>query len=206
MLKAMTYQQWGEYPVPVLRPIHTMLTSFFQWVETGAQRVLAVSVFRPLAQGTAMDSILTAMFHRLSATLYLIYCIWAVVAIIDGIPSLAQANGEQWQTLFYMAVLVFAAPSCFGATFWPNFARLELFAGAGFTTLLAVYVFFLLGNAFFSGDALSYAVIVTSVLVVPLARLIIVIMFLLRQAEERKEMIAVFPPAEARKSAESEAA
>jgi hypothetical protein len=205
MLDAMTYQQWGEYPVPVLRPIHTMLASFFNWVDSGVKRVLAVSVFKPLSKGTAMDSILTAMFHRLSATLYLIYCIWAVVAVIDGIPSLAQANGEQWQTLFSMAVFVFAAPSCFGATFWPNFARLELFAGAGFTTLLGVYVFFLLGNAVFNGSPLSYAVILTSVLVVPLARLIIVVMFLLRQAEERREMNAVFPP-EARQSVESEGA
>lgn len=205
MLKAMTYQQWREYPVPVFRPIHSMpsvLFALFKWVRAVAHRVLAVSVFKPLAQGTAMDTILTAMFHRLSATLYLIYCVWSVVSIIDGISSLAQASGEQWQTLFSMAVLVFAAPSCFGATFWPNFARLELFAGAGLTTLLGIYVFFIFGNAFFSGAAISYAVIVTSVLVVPLARLIIVIMFLLRQAEERREIIAVFP--EASQSTEGE--
>lgn len=204
MLKAMTYQQWGEYPVPVLRPIHTMLLSLLQWVQGGVRRIVARSVFKPLPKGTAMDTILTSMFHRLSATLYLIYCAWAVAAIIDGIPSLARANGEQWQTLFSIAVLIFAAPSCFGATFWPSFARLELFAGAAFTSILGIYIFFLFGNSLFHGGAISYVVIVMSVLVVPLARLIIVVVFLLRQAEERKEMAAVFSSTQ--QSAESEAA
>jgi hypothetical protein len=147
-----------------------------------------------------MEAILAVMFHRLSASLYLIYCVWAVFAIVDGIPSLVSANGQQWQTLFSMAVLIFAAPSCFGATFWPSFARLELFAGAAFTTLLGIYIFYIIGNALFGGGSWAAVVIISSVVIVPLARLAIVILFLLRQAEGRRAIIT--PPAAS--SAETE--
>ena len=194
------------YTVPkvgVLTSLNVAILLFFRWTASEVKSALGRSVFKPNPKGAAMDTILTSMFHRLSATLYLIYCIWAVISTIDGIPSLARANGEQWQTLFSMAVFIFAAPSCFGATFWPSFARLELFAGAAFTTLLGIYIFFLFGNAIFHGGAWSGVVVIGSVLVVPLARLIIVIVFLLRQAEERKQMLATI--ASVRQSAEGEA-
>jgi len=150
------------------------------------RRVIGRSVFLPMDKKASMETILSIMFHRLSATLYFIYAVWAVVAVINGIPSLVAANGEQWQTIFSIAVFIFAVPSCFGATFWPSFARLELFAGAAFTTLLAIYIFFLVGNALFNGGSWSGFVIIASVMVVPLSRLIIVILFLVKQADERK--------------------
>lgn len=145
------------------------------------------SVFARLPKAASMETILAAMFHRLSATLYAIYGVWAIVATVAGIPSLIAANGEQWQTIFSIAVLMCTIPSCIGATFWPVFARLELFSGVIFTTLLAIYIFFLVGNALFNEGSWSGAVIISSVLVVPLVRLIIVFIFLLRQAEVRRE-------------------
>src|SRR5690606_4666668 len=108
-------------------------------------RIYNKSVFRRLPEASSMETILSIMLHRLSATLYLIYALWAVISIVKGVPSLIAANGEEWQVMFSIAVLLFAAPSCFGATFWPSYARLELYAGAGFTTLLAIYMFFLTG-------------------------------------------------------------
>lgn len=143
-------------------------------------------MFRPLPSGASMECVLSTMFHRLSATLYLIYSLWALIAIIDGIPSLIRANGEDWQMLFSIAVLLFAAPSCFGATFWPSFARLELFAGAAFTTLLVIYILFVAGNALFGEGSWAGAAIVASVIVVPASRFAIVTRFLLSQAEDRK--------------------
>lgn len=145
------------------------------------------SVFRRMDKGSSMDTVLSTMFHRLSATLYLIYCVWAVVSIVVGIPSLIQANGEEWQTLFSIAVLALAAPSCFGATFWPSFARMELFAGAMFTSLLCIYVFFLVLGALSGGGSWAGVLIVSSVLVVPAFRFAIVMLFLFKQAEEREE-------------------
>lgn len=156
------------------------------------QRVIGRSVFLPIAKGSTMESILSVMFHRVSATLYFAYSVWAVVSVIAGIPSLIAANGEQWQTIFSIAVLICALPSCFGATFWPSFARLELFAGAAFSTLLAIYLFYLTGNALFNGGAWAGVVLLTTVLVVPFCRLIIIIMFLLRQAEDRKKRMELY--------------
>lgn len=151
------------------------------------RRIFNKSVFRRMEKGSAMETVLATMFHRLSATLYLIYCVWAVVSIVVGIPILIRANGEEWQTLFSIAVLCLAAPSCFGAAFWPSFARLELFAGAMFTALLCVYMFFVVSGALFSGDSWARVILVSSVLVVPAFRFTIVMLFLLKQAEEREE-------------------
>lgn len=152
--------------------------------------LFARNVFRKMPEGSSMDSVLAVMFHRLSATLYFIYAIWATVAVIAGIPSLITANGEQWQTIFSIAVFIFAVPAAFGATFWPAFARLELFAGVLFTTLLAIYMFFLVGNALYHEGSWSGLVIIASVLVVPLCRLLIVGRFLIEQAEKRKQRVA----------------
>lgn len=146
---------------------------------------LSLSVFRRLPKGSSMEHVLSIMFHRLSATLYAIYCAWAVVSIIDGIPSLVAANGSQWQVIFSSAVLIFAAPSAFGATFWPLFARLELYAGLAFTTLLVLYLTYLLGSVLFGDGSWAGVVIIASVLVVPACRFAIVVMFLLQQAETR---------------------
>ena len=161
-------------------------------VTSFVHRTVTRSVFRRLPRGSSMDSVLAMMFHRLSATLYFIYAVWAVVAVIAGIPSLVTANGTQWQTLFSIAVFIFALPSCIGATFWPTFARLELYSGVLFTTLLFIYIFFLVGNALYHEGSWSGLVIIASVLVVPLVRLLIVCMFLLEQTNERKERVAAY--------------
>lgn len=172
-----------------------MFETIIAWVLTfparmraWAQRWIGKSVFLPLPKGSSMESMLAAYFHRASATIYFVYCIWSVVAIVLGIPSLIAANGEQWQTIFSISVLIFAAPSCFGATFWPSFARLEAFAGSAFVGLILLYIGFLTSNAIHGLGPWAGVILITSVLVLPGCRVIIVCVFLLRQARSRKEM------------------
>lgn len=152
-----------------------------------AKTVLDKSVFAHIGKGASMETILAAMFHRASATIYLCYFIWSVVAVFNGIPSLQQANGTQWQTIFSIAVALTAAPATFGATFWPYFARLESFAGSAFVGLIFLYVGFLVAHQL-SGDNGGWAgvIVVASLVVIPACRCIVVILFLMRQAAQRE--------------------
>lgn len=153
------------------------------------QKAIGKSVFLPMPKGSSMESILAIMFHRVSATLYFIYTAWAIVATLTGIPSLIEARGAQWQVIFSLSVLIFSAPSCFGATFWPSFARMELFAGLGFSVLIGIYTLVLAGNALFGLGPWAGVIIISSVAVVPICRVVIVIIFLIRQADERKAKV-----------------
>lgn len=154
------------------------------------RNIINKSVFKRLPKGASMEMTLAIYFHRLSATLYFIYSVWAVIAIFGGIPSLVQANGEQWQVIFSMAALVCTAPATFGATFWPSFARLEMFSGVAFAMLMALYVLVLLRSALFEGGPWAAVVIISSVGVMPICRDVIVVKFLLDQVEDRKRRAA----------------
>lgn len=131
-----------------------------------------------------MEVILVALFHRASATLYAIYAAWAVIAFSTGIPSLVAANGQLWQVIFSGLTLITAAPACFGATFWPVFARLEALAGSSFVGLIAVYTATIFYAAVIGEGPWAGVVIILSVLVMPLCRTIVVIVLLLRQSKE----------------------
>jgi len=155
-------------------------------------RIWSMTVFRRTAIGdSGMNDLLAIFFHRLAATVYLVYTIWAVMSTITGIPSLIRQNGDLWQVIFSVMVFVTAGSSCFGATFWPRTARLELFAGSSFVSLIAVYVFFAIQNVVTGGDG-SWAgvVLVFSVMVLPACRTVIVYLFLIRQAAEKKALEA----------------
>lgn len=149
-------------------------------------RVLNKSVFRKIARGTAMNDILAVLFHRTAATMYFIYTLWAITSILTGIPTVTNSIGDLGQFTFSSLVLITAAPACFGATFWPSFARLELFAGSGFSMAILIYLYLIFHSIINSGSALAGFILIWSIVVLPVARTVIVIIFLLRQAKERK--------------------
>lgn len=156
----------------------------FIWV----RKWIGKSVFVPLPKASSMESMLATYFHRASSTIYLVYTLWSITSVIYGIPSLIMANGEQWQILFSISVLLFTAPATFGATFWPSFARLEAFAGSGFVGLMLLYEGFLVNNALKDLGPASWSapVLIFSIFIIPLCRVIIVFVFLTRQAAERR--------------------
>ena len=134
-----------------------------------------------------MDTILATMFHRSAATLYFLYALWAAVALVTGIIPITEGLGNFiGRGVFPLLVMVTAAPAGLGAAFWPNMARLELFSGSAFVMTLLIYLWFI-GSRTLSGESNWAGFVVSlSYIVIPLVRTILVIILLLRQAEERK--------------------
>jgi len=154
------------------------------------KRVYNASVFRKMPDDFTMSDVFAALFHRLAATTYLIYSTWAIMVIFNGVPSLVRQQGDQWTTIFAAFVLLLAAPACIGATFFPQMARTELFSGAGFVALMAVYFYLLIADIITRGGGFAGIMLLLSVVVMPLARTAIIVYFLLRQAKQRKAALA----------------
>ncbi len=153
---------------------------------TWTKKVYNSSVFRRMPDDYTMSDIFATLFHRLAATVYLIYSTWAVMVIINGVPSLLRQQGDQWTTIFAAFVLALAVPACIGATFFPQLARTELFAGAAFVALMFVYYYFLIVDTIGRHGSPTGVVLLLSVVVMPIARTAIIFYFLLKQAKIRK--------------------
>ena len=151
------------------------------------RRLLNVSVFKKIPTDAAMNDILATLFHRATATMYLIYSLWAVVVFSTGLPSVLAAAGDPGVVGLSVAVLVTAGPACLGSTFWPKMARTELVGGSGFAAAMLIYLGFLLWNILFNEGTWAGWVLIWSIVVVPLARTVVIILFLLVQARKRKE-------------------
>ena len=134
-----------------------------------------------------MDSVLAVLFHRSAATLYFIYSLWAISALVVGILPITENLGSTIGTLvFPLLIVLTAAPAGIGATFWPNMARLELFSGSSFCMVLLIYLYFIGARAVTGEGNWAGLLVSLSFLVIPVARTVIVTLLLLRQAEERK--------------------
>jgi hypothetical protein len=148
--------------------------------------IITTSVFKSIPDNTAMNDVLATIFHRFSATVYAFYSLWAVISVFDGLPTIVKAEGDHFQFWFSVLVLITAAPSCLGATFWPHLARIELFFGASFGGLIALYLYFILKNVIEGDGSFAGWFLIWSIMVLPTCRTIVVIVLLVRQERERK--------------------
>jgi hypothetical protein len=155
------------------------------------KRVVSASVFRKMPPDYSMSDIFAALFHRLAATLYLIYSVWAVDVILRGVSSLVAQQGDQWTSIFAAFVLLTTGPACLGASFFPKLANLELYSGGAFIALMAVYYFFLVRNTIETGGSEAGVILLMSIIVMPLARTLIIMYFLVKQAEARRSAEAI---------------
>jgi hypothetical protein len=155
---------------------------------TTLKNILRRSIFRKVPSDATMNDLLAILFHRTAATMYAIYALWAIVSIIGGLPSITHGLGDLGQITFSSLVLITSAPACFGAVFWPNMARMELVFGSGFTMTIIIYLYFLISRLIAAGGSWAGFILVFSILVMPVARTSVVIIFLLRQAESRKRI------------------
>lgn len=150
------------------------------------KRLYDASVFRGKADDCTMSDVFATLFHRLAATLYLLYGAWGGLVAWDGIGSLTRQQGAEWTTIFAMFVLLLTIPACIGATFFPEQARLELYAGAAFSVLMLIYYYFLVVDIVQRGAPLAGLILPLSVVVMPVARSVIVMRLLLMQARARR--------------------
>ena len=149
-------------------------------------RVFRRSVFHSTPPSYAMSDVIATLFHRMAATVYIIYSAWASVAIWSTLPALTNLAGAQWATIFAVIFLGTTALSAVGAAFFPLLARLELFAGSAFAALLLVYFAFTLKAAVFDAGSWTAPLFVLGVAVLPSVRTLMILFFLLKQADTRK--------------------
>lgn len=149
-------------------------------------RLYKASVFHPVkVLRDGPKAVLSILFHRSAATLYLIYSIWAFGQLFQPIPSLAGGANELVQYIFPFFVLLASVPACIGATFWPRLARLEMFAGSSFVAMLGVYLIYL--GFYYIGEGTSFASWILNVahVVVPAARVAYIYLTLIRTADAK---------------------
>lgn len=147
------------------------------------------SVFRRQPRELSMNDMVAIYFHRLAATTYFAYAVWGGISTIKGVPSLVASQGQDWTTIFSFCVLITTAPACFGATFWPAFARMEALFGSSVVALFILYLIIYSIQMVQGSVGISYTPLLASLLILPICRTIIVIAFLMRQADQRQELI-----------------
>lgn len=137
-----------------------------------------------------MDSLLAILFHRAAATLYLFYVIWGFIALSGfGVMPITEGAGALiGRVVFPFIVIVSAGLAALGATFWPNLARMELFAGSAFCMSLVIYLYFVVTRAIGGEGSWSGFVVLLSILVIPAARTVVVIVLLFRQAHPEQQL------------------
>lgn len=155
------------------------------------RRILSRSVFKPMPRGMAMNDVLAILFHRSAATVYMLYALWAIVSFIPAPNTASPVTTEELgymigRVIFPLVVLILSTISGIGAIFWPVMARVELFAGSAFCASLLIYSVLTIGRAIEGTSSWSSVVLIFAVIVLPVARTVIVYLFLVRQAEERK--------------------
>lgn len=149
------------------------------------QKARANTVFNRMDTKTlGSDKILAILFHRASATGYFITTIWGAFAFAIGIPAIQTSQGAQFSTLFAALVIICAAPAMCGAATFPRHARIELFAGAAFASLIVVYCILLLATASEVPARITQSILICYFLVGPLARSAFIYLTLIRHAEQ----------------------
>lgn len=144
------------------------------------------TVFSNIPKNAVADKILAILFHRSAAMLYLIYAAWGLTSMFGFTPIIILTEAGEFQRVFAVAIFAFSTAAFFGALFFPRRGRLELFAGAGVSALIAFYVGSLFLAGFMGNDPdaakIPGAVYGASHLVVPIARTIFIYLTLIKKA------------------------
>jgi hypothetical protein len=150
------------------------------------RQFISHTVFRPIGPDARPDKVLVVLFHRSAALLYLIYSLWGISSIFGSIPSIVQTQGD-WVSIFFSALVTPISFVAFvGATYFPRFARLEMYTAASLVTLVTIYEFFEV-LAFFQGNEHAGVSLVLnlSLLVIPISRVILIYIMLVKQAGDQ---------------------
>lgn len=148
------------------------------------RKFISHTIFNPVEKDWKPDKILAVLFHRSAATLYFVYFLWALFSSIFGkFPSAIQGQGDFVAYVFSLIVIPTAGLAFLGATYFPKFARLEMYAAASLVSLFVIYEAFILVTLINNGsNHFSSLVLNVSYLVIPVARIIFTYICLVKQA------------------------
>jgi hypothetical protein len=134
------------------------------------------SVFKRMPRETTPSEALVTFFHRAAATKYLIIALWGVMAAFFGINTFVIIWDRPIQIVYSLVVAVMASLACVGATFYPRFMKLELFAGSGTLVLLVFYTLAVAYRFFFLHDPLvaAFTVLALGILILPGCRTVFI--------------------------------
>lgn len=147
------------------------------------RRFISRTVFNPIGKDWQTDKVLAVLFHRSAATLYLIYFFWGLSSIFVHIPSLTEEQNDIVQTAFAFLVIPTSLLAFVGATYFPKFARLEMYTAAALVTLIIIYEAFILIDFLNSSpsDGVNF-ILNLSHLIIPIARIVFIYVTLVKQA------------------------
>lgn len=143
------------------------------------------NVFRSTRrQDLTPADLLMVAFHRGTAILYMLLAVWGAVGAVIGVESLRMAFGPQLQTAYGVLVAIVATVSAYGAMYFPQRSRLELFAAAALISLMVAYPAALLWIVTHAGEKGYAALLVLSltVLVIPSVRVAFVYQWMVTTA------------------------
>lgn len=138
------------------------------------------TVFQRVPIGAHPNELLAAWFARGMAITYTTYVVWAALTFSSSMPHVLESQGELWDWVFSLMTLLGSTIAVVGATFFPRTGRLEMFAGAGVIGLIAAYI--ILGLV--GGWTARGAIILGSLLVMPIIRTVWIYRTLIRTAEK----------------------
>lgn len=119
------------------------------------KRLWSESVFRRSTEEERQSplTMMVLMFHRASSIKYFLIMVWGIVSLAWGVQSIAVTWGEWMQEFYSATVAIVAFFSWVGASYFPRFARYELFASGSLIALMIMYTVVITCRAFVEGDA-----------------------------------------------------
>lgn len=141
------------------------------------------TVFNPIGVDWRSDKVLAVLFHRSAVTLYLIYFLWAVVALIASSPILIVGQSDLVSYLLSLFILPIASLCTIGALYFPRMARLEMYSAGSLASLVVIYEVFVFISAIQGHPTADGFVLNLSHLVIPVVRVVFIYLTLIKQAD-----------------------
>jgi len=119
------------------------------------------------------NEILAVVFHRTAAILYYLYVVWGLVSVAINTPEFITESSHEFSDFFQMMVPPVALAAALGATFFPRWGRLEMYAASALSSLIVVFLITSVISAFNHPELprlWANLVLNTSPLVVPVMR------------------------------------
>lgn len=101
---------------------------------------MANTVFNKInPEGMHSNEILAIVLHRTAAILYYMYTAWGLVSIGINMPEFLTEHGHEFGDFFLFLVPPIALCAGLGATQFPKWGRMEMFAASALVSLIIIF-------------------------------------------------------------------